>query len=374
MATWDKNQKRWQASLGTPPNRIWFYSKIEGKEGQRDAERQKAEYLAGPVPLRRGSLGEFVANGWWPFVERTMAYETARAYKGVYERLIPEWLLGKLISEITEVDIADVVTIMVHGAKTPKTARNRVGVLQSIFAHLVRTKRIKKHENPCQELELPKVVRRKARRDLTVELGKKLDELFADSPYEGPVWTAQRLGCRPNETCGLRPQDIELFPDRAILTFAINRQRSETKEQLKNRVAGQHRINIIPREWGERILSYHYPGAPYIFCGRTGIPLNPHTVGCMFGRKVKAFNEQLKVDQQEGKRKDEKPINVSNRELRNMAVSNMLRAGVPIATVADQVGHSSTEITMIYKDLCETESLASFSALMSAYDTERGKE
>lgn len=302
-----------------------------------------------------------------------MAYETARSYKSVYDRLIPEWFLGKNIRDITDVDIADIVLILINGVSA-KTARNRVGVVQSIFAHLVRTKRMRKHENPCQDIQLPKIVRRKSRRDLTIELGVKLDELFADSPYEGPVWTGQRLGSRPNETCGLRPEDVELREVDAVITFTINRQSGETKEKLKNRVAGEHRTIVVPREWGERILSYHYPGAPYIFCGRDGKPINPHTLSCRFGRIVRDYNKQLKIDQAEGKRKTEKPILVKNRELRNMAISNMIRAGIPIATIADQVGHSSTEVTMIYKDISDSESLSSYSALSSAYDSHRKKK
>ncbi len=67
-------------------------------------------------------------------------------------------------------------------------------------------------------------------------------------------------------------------------------------------------------------------------------------------------------------------LEITNRKLRNMAISNMLRAGVPIAVVADQVGHSSTEITMIYKDLSEVESLSAYSRLASIYDSSEGSE
>lgn len=144
---------------------------------------------------------------------------------------------------------------------------------------------------------------------------------------------------------------MTLLEDRAIIRIAINRQVSETKEQLKNKIEGEFREMVIDLEWGQKVLSYDSGMSPYIFCDGTGKPIHPETLGKKFSKLMKGAG-----------------IKITFKELRNMGISNMLRAGVPLATVADQVGHCAISMTMQYKDIDGKESLSAFNCLKSVYD------
>lgn len=355
MAQWDPAKGRWKASILVGGRRRYLYADKHtgetgrpGEVGELEAESKKRFILEGPPPLRPGSLNEFVATVWWPKQVAEHAFETRRNYQRIYKQIIEPRFGNYLLGEITYESLQVFVYDQSRSAVGPKTVRNRFAVLQSILSLALRLRRIK--ENPAAGIELPRTVRRKARRDLTVDLGKKLDEIFAGTPYEGPVWIAQRLGLRPNETCGLRPQDIQVEEKWAIVTIAINRQKNETKEKLKNKIEGEHRQIAIPKTWASRILGYWNGESEYIFSGKNGSPINPHTLSNRFGRICRSHG-----------------LTIQNRELRNMAVSNMIRAGVPLPVIADQVGHTMTEVTMIYKDITMDQSFGASSALASMY-------
>lgn len=357
MAQWDPAKGRWKASILVGGRRQYLYADKhagevgkQGEAGELEAESKKRFILEGPPPLRPGSLNEFVDKVWWPKQTADHSFETRRNYRRIYKQIIEPRFGNYLLGQITYEDLQVFVYDQARGDKPigPKTVRNRFAVLQSILSLALRLRKIK--ENPAAGVELPRTVRRKARRDLTVDLGKQLEEIFAGTPYEGPVWTAQRLGLRPNETCGLRPKDIQIEDKWAIVTIAINRQKNETKEKLKNKIEGEHRQIAIPKAWAQRILGYWNGDAEYIFCKPDGKPINPHTLSNRFGRICRSHG-----------------LTIQNRELRNMAVSNMIRAGVPMPVIADQVGHTMTEVTMIYKDITMDQSFDASSALASMY-------
>jgi integrase len=386
MATWDKQKRKWKTSVGTGKQRTYIFADrhegelgLAGERGEFEAEERKSDLLGGPAPLRPGSLNEFVEDIWFPHCNRKHGFETCRVYRSIWERIISPEIGNYLLKELApdSMDdrrrdwafnklqgLADAFTDQVKENKnkdahpqkvSSKTVRNQFGIVQSIFAHAKRTRRIR--YNPCLDIELPKVVKRKARRDLTIDVGKQLDELFAGTPYEGLVWISHRLALRPNEALGLRPCDVTFEGDMAVIKLCINRQEKETKEQLKNKIEGEDREEFVPREWGERILSYHYPGAEYIFCAANGKPINPATYRTMYHRKVKAAG-----------------IKVQRKEQRNMGISNLMRTGTDIGTAADIAGHTSTNMTQIYKDMDTSAKFGAFTRLSSAYDHKDKKQ
>lgn len=357
MATWDKQKQRWKASVGTGANRRFLWAPknpaemgCKGELGERQAEQLKREYIEGPAPCRPGSVNEFVQKVWWPKMLSDCSVETRRAYKRIFDELIEPRFGNHLLGDVSYEQVQEFAiwlrtrTVDDQGTKVkPKTVKNQFGVLQSIFKLAHRYRRIK--ENPTSDIELPTVVKRKARRGLNLEMLRALDLLFHGTTYEGPVWAAPRMMLRRNEVCGLRPQDVVLESDRAIINITVNRQPHETKEQLKNKVEGEARTLYVPRAWGEKLLSYHYPGAAYIFCNTFGRPLNPDVLTSMFAEKVRTVN-----------------LDIEFRELRNLGISVLARSGINLTTVADQVGHTTPEMTMIYLGLDEEASFNTFDA------------
>ena len=371
MAGWDKQKKRWRASVGTGLNRRWFYAEgipgesgKPGEQGEKNAEKIKAAFINGPEPCRPGSINEFVQLYWWPWCEANHAYETARVYRSIFDRIIAPYMGNDLIATLQFKKVQGLVDsrlgfIQKNGKKlSAKTIRNEFGVLQSIVARYRHLERITNEMNPCDGVEVPKVVKRKFRKGLTIDMGEKMDAAFEGTPYEGFVWASQRLCLRANEALGLRPEDIELLnDDDARVTLRVNRQPNEIKEQLKNQVEGEYRSFIIPRDWAEKILSYHYPGAEFIFCDRLGKPLKPNTVNTMVSR--------IRLD---------KKIPVQRKEMRNMGISNLIRAGANILDICDITGHKSTDMTQIYKDIDDAGTKDATSRLKSAYEHKAEKK
>ncbi|MBS1725401.1 MAG: tyrosine-type recombinase/integrase [Armatimonadetes bacterium] len=357
-ATWDAQHQRWKASVGSGSDRKYLWADrhegevgAKGEAGEKEAIEKKRAWLFDLAPLRPGSLGEFIEKYYWPHVEKTLAYETRRAYRHIIDNLIPDELMEMLIAEITFADLQVLAEDWSVGVKA-KTARNRVGVVQSIFKRAIKLGKVK--ENVSQGIELGKIVKKKPRRGLTIDFGRKLDELFAGTPDEGIVWASQRFLLRPNEALGLRPQDVVIdSPEKgsSTLYIRVNRQARETKEQLKNKVEGEFRYMVVPTEWALKLLSYAPPGAKYIFCDRYGEPVKPNTVRTRISRKLKKAG-----------------IDFQRKELRNLGTSNMIRIGVSPNTLCDIGGWTMAEMVRIYAGLDDDAQIDAFSRLKATYD------
>lgn len=362
MATWDNSKRRWKASIGSGESRYFLTAKKypgetgkKGERGEKEADALKADVLAGPAPCRPGSVNEFVNLHW---AKKQYAGETRRRYDQIYERDIEPIIGNTLLREVDSDLLSALYEKLVSESKTIKSANNKFLVASSIFAYAVKLKKITKlKENPSAGVELIPVVRRKARRDLTIEKGKAIDAACLGTDLEGPAWSSQRMALRRNEVCGLRPEDVQPYDEQfSVIRICVNRQPGETKEQLKNQIEGEYRELVVSKAWGEKLLSYWSGMSTYIFCDRHGKAIHPDTMS-------RKFNKLMR----------DKKINIKFKELRNMAISNLLRAGVPITTVADQVGHSAIGMTMVYKDINKQESADAFSRLSSAYDPDAQK-
>jgi integrase len=356
MATWNKAKARWQASLGTGESRKWFYSKTPGEPGRKEVERLKSEYLNGPAPCRPGSVNEFFERVWWPQMELDNAKSTNREYLRCYTVDIEPKFGNLLLIEINALMLQTWVNELRSRGLSPKTINNKFGVLSSLLSEAHRLGAMK--QSFKDKIKLPEVRKRTERRDLDFDLADKVLAALSGTIYEGPAWAMLTMGLRQNEVLGLRPCDIVIRKDSAIITLSVNRQKLETKEKLKNHQAGESRSFAVPREWGLRLLEHQYDPNPegFLFRNSYGQPINPSTFGNTISEKLKKAG-----------------LTIVAKEFRHVAISNMRRIGIDGFLIADIVGHGNVDMSRVYMDRSHSDSLKAFSRLKDTYDSRTGK-
>jgi integrase len=354
MATWIKDKQIWRSSLGTGKNRKFFYGSTE-----EEAERHKARYLEGPKKCRPGSVNEFFEQFWWPHIEKDKSVETGRTYISHYANDIEPVFGNALLKEINAMHIQRWVnTLREKHPEGNKTVVNKYTTFSSLLTMAWRLGAIS--ESFKGKIILPSVTKRHPLRDLTPGLRLKCLEAVEDTHYYGPVWAMSTFGMRRNEALGLRPSDITLNEKGqfGIITLRMNRQKRETKEQLKNRDQGEQRWFAVPIDMARQLLSYQIDSDPnsFLFRDREGKPVHPETLSESVHRRWRAVGISLEVKQ-----------------LRNLMISSMRRAGISDQVRMDIVGHEQESTHSIYQDKTIAEFVGAFSRLQSAYDTGAGE-
>lgn len=355
---WDSKNKRWEASLGSGKNRVWFRSKVEGEDGRAIVEAKVKRFVEGPEELPPGSLAEFTENVWWPVVKQDTTYATRIGYSSVIANhfgTLNPMTLPQLRLEVLQPWAASLATYtktdkdgnVTHHVRSPKTIRNIVGVLTSILdmAH-------KMGRMPHLDYKLVRLPKKVARDpvSLTAEQVEKLLYAASGSFMEGCIWAASHLGLRRNEVCGLKRGHVEILKDRAIVRIQDNRQRHGEEARLKSKNPGEARVLVVPKEWGEKLLAFANPGMIYVFSGGTGNPVNPNKIT----RRMPELCEAAAVP------------HVSFHSLRHSCSSNLRAAGVPETMIQTILGHSSIDTTLIYLDKRADEQLQAFLKLRTA--------
>ncbi len=236
----------------------------------------------------------------------------------------------------------------------PATVRRVHATLRSALASATRRRLLS--YNPAVDLDLPKVARPKVRPWSAAELGAFLDHAAGDRL--GPLFeTVAATGLRRGEALGLRWEDVDL--ERGVLVvrqqllqvaddsarrpcpycravhalFAFGRPKTASGEdrivELDSGTAGvllAHRLgqDAERAEWGEGYVDHGL-----VFAREDGQPVSPDVVS-------KRFRE-LAVEA--GLR----PVRLH--DLRHGAASLRLAAGVDIAIVSKQLGHSTITLT-----------------------------
>jgi integrase len=353
--------------VGTGGNRKFFRVKNPGEigkpgeAGEAQVEALKREFLYGPAPCRPGSVNEFFDKFWQPQLKLEVesgekSPETYRCYLLIYKNDIMPVFGNALLKEITPLHLQAWVNHLRANTKEAKTVHNKYGVLSTLLKNAWRLQLI--DQNFEGRVVLPKITRRKPRRELNLEMGQLILESVKGTQYHGPVWAMMFLALRRNEAMGLRPIDIELRDNCAIVNIVMNRQRRFHGPRLKNKDEGESRWLAIPREWGEFLLRHqrHHSKTEPLFRNDNLSEIKPETFTETVHRRFKKFGI---------------PIQVKN--LRNWGLSNLRATGTHEFVIRDVAGHEDIETTMIYQDKQAADFLSAFSRLKSAYDTAKEK-
>ena len=323
---WDNSNSRWEASVGSGKNRVWFRSRVEGEQGREIVEQKVQNHLHGPAPLIPNSLAEFIETTWWPRVKASCTPATLRGYKHI---------LKKHVSRFYAMRIEDIrletMQAWVNGIElSPKRIHNIFSLLGSILELARLTDRY--HRLDHKLIALPEVVRTH-HVDLTTAKVHKLLAAAAGTEMEGPVWVAAWLGLRRNEACGLKRPHVALHGATATVTLQDNRQPHGEAAKLKSKRAGESRSLEVPAAIAEKLLSFGPTDSLYLF-NYKGKPIHPDRIT----KRMPVLCDRAGTDKMQFK------------ELRAACRSNLKAAGVPEVDIMRILGHSSYRTSMLYQD------------------------
>lgn len=341
---WDSSNKRWECSTGSGENRVWYRTKIPGEKGREVCLQKRENALYGPSDeLEPGSLEEFIETVWWPRTKASSTKATMDGYKSVLRRAIApfySYQLEQLRLEVLQPWVS-------NSTKHPKTVHNEYRVMSGILqlAHL--TGRYNRLDHKL--VVLPEIEETWAVEGLEPENIAKILAAAKGTIFEGPIWSAAFLGLRRNEVCGLKKGHVKLEPTQAVITLQHNRQVGIETNKLKSKKRGATRVLTVPREMGERLLSFGAHDGLYVFHGIRGKPIHPNDITeCM-----------IPICAQAGAK------HVAFKDLRSSCRSNLNAAGVDDVVCMAILGHSSMKTSLIYQDNRASRQVDAFARLLS---------
>jgi integrase len=252
-------------------------------------------------------------------------FKTARQFK------------GKDLARLDEQDIERYIDAKLKAGLAPKTIRNHLGILHSIFELGQRRKWCV--QNPVKLAEGPKVRRNKTRiRFLTQEeLEALVRTEYADDALGSIEPTlylvAAMTGLRQNELIALRWRHIDWMSQRIRVVEGYVRgefndpksQESSRSVPMSTRVAGElDKLFKRSRFQADDDLVFAHP--------QLGGPLDRSKIL----KRLKAAEERAGVRQ------------VTFHELRHTFGTRCAAAGVPMRTIQEWMGHEDADTTAIY--------------------------
>lgn len=257
---------------------------------------------------------------------------TERGYNVAKERIIP--VLGDFIAR--EVTAYQVECFIADMAKTykPKTIHNTIGLLNASYARAVRTGQLQ--SNPCQYVTLPK----KQKPDIKIFSEHEMLAFFRALSneridYKVAYELCLLCGLRRSEVLGLKESDINV-PFRCV-TVAHTRHRvnGENIEQ-DTKTEQSHRTLALPDVVVEDIkvlMREHdrpYKHTDYLIQDGFGQPMNPSVL----------TNHIHDIEDAAGL------PHISVHGLRHTFASMLNNAGVDIARISRELGHSNIGTTL----------------------------
>jgi type 1 fimbriae regulatory protein FimB len=180
------------------------------------------------------------------------------------------------------------------------------------------------------------------------EMLKLLRAAKAGGPREhAMVLVGYVHGCRADEVCGLRMEDVDLQAETVIVRRLKG---SKTTTQSLQRYQGEPLLDEVKALAAWFKVRGDNP-SPYVFVSQKGPRLHRQN----FWRIVKGLGERAGVD-------------VHPHSLKHSLATHLVQQDVNLAKVQQAVGHSDIRSTMIYVKVSDKQaSDARSSALMSLY-------
>jgi integrase len=241
------------------------------------------------------------------------------------ERSLLEELGARKISDLTRLELQDLVDEFVAAGMDPSTLRNKLMPLRAIYRRAV--SRGELAVNPTAGLELPAV---RGRRDRIADPAEAAQLLKAVPDGDRALWaTALYAGLRRGELMALRWEDVDLAAGRIRVerSWDVQEGAIETKSR-----AGERTVPIAP-------LLRDYLDEHKLRTGRdSGLVFGrsadlPFSIGPAQGRADSAW-----------KRASLKRLTLH--EARHTFASLMIAAGVNAKALSTYMGHSSITITL----------------------------
>lgn len=339
----------------------WVWSQAEKKKLWRsyrgDLSAARSWVADADKQLRQGTLGtvsrdtlEQAAAAW---IEQARAGEVhargGRPYKPSvirsYEvslRLHVLPVLGSYkLAQLTTPDLQRFVNKLVASKTKPSTIRNAINPLRAIYRDAIADGTVT--INPCLGLRLPSVDAVRDRVADPVEAGMLLDAL---PEGDRALWaTAFYAGLRRGELRALRCRNVDIKAG----MISVEAGWDDVDGPIDPKSKQGTRTTPIPARLS-KLLAAHLlktgrSGDDFVF-GTT--KTRPFTPTHMRRRALKAWADE---NAKRAERNEPLLEPIAFHSCRHTYVSLMYAAGVPLETIGDYVGHSSTYMTDKYRHL-----------------------
>jgi integrase len=200
---------RWRARYRDPSGRTrskTFERRVDAQQflDVTSADKHRGEFAD---PALRRSRFEDWAESWWTMNEARFRVSTRSTSRRVLDNAILPTFTERKIGEIDRADVKAWVADMLGQGSAPKTVRNRVAIVKSIFDEAIEGRALR--DNPAAGIRIPRA-RVSEPHFLTAEQVEALAEAI-DPPDAFLVRFAAYSGLRPAEVAGLRvPSDLHL--------------------------------------------------------------------------------------------------------------------------------------------------------------------
>jgi len=311
------------------------------RAAERAAHREEAKVREGNWhDHTRGQItfADYVHTVWLP--SRQIEASSLAAYQSYLNKHFIPFLGTKKMSKILPSDIQRWVTTAGASGLSPASIRKYHTMLHSIFKRAVRDRVIT--FNPCEETELPKVVRNRARTLTPAEYERLIAAI--PEPHRLMIETAIETGLRWGELIALRPRHLDLQAGRLTVAETIvevplraapNGERMIRKPYPKDdepRTMGLH--PDLVSQLKTRIAERGIGPDDLIFATRAGTPISRNTFRTRIWRPAIAA---AGID-----------FNVRIHDLRHAHATWLLAGGSDLKAVMDRMGHNLIQTTQKY--------------------------
>ena len=340
---------------------------------QMEDELKRTE-LAGIKPKQDITLNECVDR--WFTLKRGLRDNTRQNYSYMYNKFVRRSMLGSTkIQELKKSDLISFYTKLTDkGAlsiSTCEVLQNVIGpslqlaVEDDIIRRNVSSNALKELKREMREEK----ARRKAigqykRESLTLAEQKRLVEVIKDTPWENIFMFALLTGLRVGELCGLTWECIDerlgvihvkqnlVYFENAKGKCGLSLHSTKTEAGTRDLPLNDDLKMILKKQKEETDRFFHNNErvsvdgiSDFVFFNRFGVPFRQDTLNRAVKRIVTNANNEA-----DGEHVVLLPM-FTMHKLRKTYATNMVRAGVSLATLASLLGHATVDITaVVYVD------------------------
>lgn len=235
--------------------------------GQRLRESTTRKVEAVDLTLR-----DFVEAYWRPYLDRKNVKPSTRmGYESVLERHILRILGDVRLTDIAPLHVEDLLRAKLESGLSPKTVRNLIGLLQSLFSLAVDNDLIPR--SPVRDKHKPAV----QRREKPVWTAKQIRAIVeaVPRPYRAFFVCAALTGARLGELLGLQWKQVDLDGRKLRIQQSLWQGQllsPKTPGSVRTVAFGDVLAETLTQH---RLDSQHTGPDDFVFCKADGSPLHP---------------------------------------------------------------------------------------------------
>jgi integrase len=279
-------------------------------------------------PQSTATLENFWESYFEPEILPTLKYSTRTLYRILTSKHILPSLGGQRLCDIARLHIQQFVGQKQRQGYAPQTLAHLRNLLSKICGTAVRWGWME--FNPCQNIDLPPMERRRPKRFLAPEEISKLARVLAE-PARTIFLMGALTGLRIGELLALKVEDVDLGRALVSVRRDVYRGRVGTPKTpgSERRVPLASSLVTLLKRW----LKIRPRGSDWLFPSSTGTPLRDRN---LMRRHLWPACAQLKLPR------------FGWHSLRHTFSTYNGNAGVAVPVLQSLLGHASPETTMIY--------------------------